>query len=174
MRTIGKKLVRGGLVIAAFLLVAGICSAQEQAKVQQAMGLLLQKTAMLGTPSVKGTDVVAGKTVPALYFGGVKMNNNFDLVDEIQDEIGGTATLFVKSGGEYFRVATNIVKEDGTRAIGTILDPQGEVIKAIEAGTPFYGEAEILGKSYETGYEPIRDASGEVIGIYFVGYEIQD
>jgi len=174
MRTIGKRLVRGTLAIAALLLIAGICGAQDEAKVQEAMGMLQHKTAMLGTPSLKGTDVVAGKTVPALYFGGVKMNNNFDLVDEVQDEIGGTATLFVKSGEEYVRVATNIVKEDGTRAIGTVLDPHGEVIKAIDAGTPYYGGAEILGKSYVTGYEPIRDAAGDVIGIYYVGYPIQD
>jgi hypothetical protein len=32
------------------------------------------------------------------------------------------------------------------------------------------GEADILGKPYVTGYEPIRDASNNVIGIYYVGY----
>jgi hypothetical protein len=31
-------------------------------------------------------------------------------------------------------------------------------------------EADILGKPYVTGYEPIRDASSNVIGIYYVGY----
>jgi hypothetical protein len=35
---------------------------------------------------------------------------------------------------------------------------------------PFYGEADILGKSYVTGYEPIRDAANDVVGIYYVGY----
>ncbi len=82
-----------------------------------------------------------------------------------------TATLFVKAGDEYVRVATNVQKEDGSRAIGTILDPKGPVIQAIKRGGQFYGEATILGKPYMTAYEPIKDASENVIGIYYVGYK---
>ena len=40
----------------------------------------------------------------------------------------------------------------------------------IKKGEAFYGEANILGKPYITGYEPIKDASGNVIGVYYVGY----
>jgi hypothetical protein len=95
------------------------------------------------------------------------MNNNFTLVDEVQKEAGGTAT---KSGDEFVRVATNVKKDDGSRAIGTILDPQGKAIAAIAKGESYFGEADILGKHYVTGYEPIRDAGSNVIGIYYVGY----
>ena len=48
------------------------------------------------------------------------MNNNFDLVDEVVKEAGGTATIFVKSAADYVRIATNVKKDDGSRAIGTI------------------------------------------------------
>ena len=71
--------------------------------VQGAMQLLKSKAATLGAPSVKGEEAVAGKTVPVLYFGATKMNNNFVLVDEVQKEKGGTATIFVKSGYELIR-----------------------------------------------------------------------
>ena len=98
------------------------------------------------------------------------MNNNFVLVDEVQKEVGGTATIFVKSGDEFVRVATNVKKDDGSRAIGTILDPKGKAIAAIAKGESYFGEADILGKPYVTGYEPIRDASSKVIGVYYVGY----
>src|SRR3989440_5480881 len=57
-------------------------------------------------------------TVPAVFFGATKMNNNFTLVDQIVKEVGGTATIFVKSGADYVRVATNVKKDDGSRAIG--------------------------------------------------------
>jgi hypothetical protein len=40
----------------------------------------------------------------------------------------------------------------------------------IQKGEAYYGDATILGKPYVTGYEPIKDASGNVIGIYYVGY----
>jgi len=138
--------------------------------VQAAMQLLKSKAAALGKPSVKGEEAVAGKTVPALYFGDTKMNNNFTLVDEVQKEKGGTATIFVKSGDEFVRVATNVKKDDGSRAIGTVLDPKGKAIAAIAKGESFFGEVDILGKPYITGYEPIRNASDNVIGVYYVGY----
>src|SRR6266446_2919690 len=138
--------------------------------VQAAMQLLKSKAATLGAPIVNGDEAVAGKIVPAIHFGTIKMNNNFLLVDEVQKEAGGTATIFVKNGDEFVRVATNVKKDDGSRAIGTILDPKGKAIESIKKDEPFYGEVDILGKPYITGYKPIRDASKSVIGIYYVGY----
>jgi hypothetical protein len=108
--------------------------------------------------------------VPALYFGSSKMDNNFAVVDEVKKEKGGTATLFVKSGDDFVRVATNVMKDDGSRAIGTVLDPKGKAFAAIRGGNSYYGDAEILGKPYVTGYEPIRNSAGEVVGVYYVGY----
>jgi hypothetical protein len=72
--------------------------------VQSAMQLLKSKAATLGAPIVNGDEAVAGKIVPAIHFGTTKMNNNFVLVDEVQKEAGGTATIFVKSGDEFVRV----------------------------------------------------------------------
>ncbi|MGB8605368.1 Cache 3/Cache 2 fusion domain-containing protein [Bradyrhizobium sp.] len=139
-------------------------------EVQAAMQLLKSKAATMGAPIVNGEEAVAGKNVPALHFGATKMNNNFVLVDEVQKQAGGTATIFVRSGDEFVRVATNVKKDDGSRAIGTILDPKGKAIAAIAKGESYFGEADILGKPYVTGYEPIRDATGNVIGVYYVGY----
>ncbi len=141
-----------------------------EAKVKTSMGALKSKAAKIGPAKAEGTEAVAGKTVPAIYFGGTKINNNFDLVDEVVKENGGTATIFAKSGDEYVRVSTNVKKDDGSRAIGTILDPKGKAIVAINEGKPFYGEVTILDKPYVTGYEPMRDAGNKVIGIYYVGY----
>ena len=138
--------------------------------VQAAMQLLKSKAATLGAPGLNGEEAVAGRIVPALHFGATRMNNNFVLVDAVQKEVGGTATIFVKSGDEFVRVATNVKKDDGSRAIGTILDPKGKAIAAIANGQSYFGEADILGKPYVTGYEPIRDGSSNVIGIYYVGY----
>jgi hypothetical protein len=76
----------------------------------------------------------------------------------------------VKSGDEYVRVATNVKKDNGSRAIGTILDPKGKAFGSLQRNEPFYGEVDILGKPYITGYEPVLDQSKHVIGIYYVGY----
>jgi hypothetical protein len=139
-------------------------------QVKASMAALKTKTAKLGPPKIEGADSVAGKNVPALYFGTTKMNNFFEVVDEVAKENGGTATLFVKAGNDFVRVATNVKKDDGSRAIGTNLDQNGPVFPVIQKGQAYHGDATILGKPYVTGYELIKDASSKVIGIYYVGY----
>jgi Cache 3/Cache 2 fusion domain len=156
-------------LIGAVTLFPNVVQAQD-AKVKTAMELLESKANKLGPAKIDGTDIAAGRQVPAIYFGSTKMNNHFDLVDEVVKEAQGTATIFVKNGDDYVRVATNVKKDDGSRAVGTILDPKGKAIESIKKDEPFYGEVDILGKPYITGYKPIRDASKSVIGIYYVGY----
>jgi hypothetical protein len=78
--------------------------------------------------------------------------------------MGGTATVFVKHGENFVRVATNVKKADGSRATGTLLDPEGPVMRNIRNNQPYYGEADILGKRYASAYEPIRDAANKVVG----------
>jgi Cache 3/Cache 2 fusion domain len=152
----------------------GIVGALDMQKVKAAMALLKSESEKLGAPKIEGTDTIDGNAVPAVFFGATKMNNNFTLVDEIVKEVGGTATIFVKSGADYVRVATNVKRDDGSRAIGTILDPKGKVIEFINMDKAFYGEATILGKPYLTGYEPMHDALNNVIGIYYFGYLVRN
>ena len=160
-------------LIATLLLAPDFGRAQEDIaqKVKASMQLLQSEAAKLGSPKIEGTVTVGDKEVPAIYFGGTKMGpHSYDLVDGVVNKAGGTASIFVKSGDEFVRVTTNVMKDDGSRAIGTILDPKGEAIVNIRNNEPFYGEATILGKPYITGYEPIRDSANNVIGIYYVGY----
>ena len=44
-------------------------------------------------------------------------------------------------------------------------------LESIKAGHPYHGEVQVHGTQYITDYEPIKDASGETIGAYFVGYK---
>ena len=151
----------------------GIVGALDMQKVKAAMALLKSESEKLGPAKIEGTDTIDGNAVPAVFFGATRMNNNFTLVDEVVKEVGGTATIFVKSGADYVRVATNVMRDDGSRAIGTILDPKGKVIEFINRDKAFYGEATILGKPYLTGYEPMHDALNNVIGIYYFGYLVR-
>jgi hypothetical protein len=152
------------------VLVPSVGNAQD-ARVAKSMAALKDQTAKLGAPKVDGKDVVGGRDAPALYFGSTKMNNNFSVVDAVAEEGGrGTAaTLFVKSGDDYIRVATSVSTRKGSgRGIGTVLS--GAPLNSIKAGNAYYGKASVLGTSYISGYEPIKDASGATIGVYFVGY----
>jgi Cache 3/Cache 2 fusion domain len=167
-----KHIVVGVAALAFAVLISPLspAQAQEMDKVHKSMELLKTEAAKLGAPKIDGTDTVTDKTVPAIYFGSTKIDNNFDLVDDVVKQMGGTATIFVKSGDDYVRVSTNVKKADGARAIGTVLDPKGKAVVSINKNEAFFGDVDILGKPYVAGYDPIRDASGAVIGIYYVGY----
>ena len=168
-KSFAVSILAAACFIIASMLMPSLGAAQLD-KVKELMAALKADFKKLGAPKIEGAEFVAGKSVPGLYFGATKMNNNSDVVDAEIKAHGGVATLFVKSGDAYVRVATNLKNADGSRAIGTILDPKSPVIAMINKGEPFYGEARVLGKPYVSGYEPIRDASNNVIGIYFVGY----
>jgi hypothetical protein len=163
-----------GCFIATSVLMPSTGNAQADPRVANSLSSLKAMAAKLGAPRLDGTEAVGGKDAPTLYFGSTKINNNFDLVDAVskEDGKGMTATFFVNGGDEYIRVSTSVPKPDGSgRAIGTTLDPAGKAIAEIKQGKPFYGEVTILGTPYITGYEPMKDAGGNVIGIYYVGYK---
>jgi len=152
----------------AWVLLPGVGHAQLD-KVRATMAALIEETSRLGTPRLKGVYPVGGKIAPGLYFGRTRMNNSFDLVDALAKERGGVVILFVKAGNEFVRVATNVKKSDGSRAVGTILDPNSPALAMIRKGEAYYGEATILGKPFFVGCQPIRDRTGNIIGLYYVG-----
>ncbi|MFM2041953.1 MAG: hypothetical protein RLY86_529 [Pseudomonadota bacterium] len=101
----------------------------------------------------------------SLYAGEVRLNDEFTVVDEITDVIGGVATIFQ---GDR-RISTNVTKPDGGRAVGTTL-AKGPVHDAVLGrGERYVGTATILEEPYIVAYDPIRDGSGAIIGILFVG-----
>ncbi len=152
----------------AVLLLSGLfvgCAPKNEhsAIIKEALTVMKNSAAMMGEPSVLND---------SLFFGTTSLNNNFELVDALQEQFACTATFFIKSGERFIRISTDVI-QDGHRALGTELDPNGPVIGLIEEGKPFYGTVDILGNQYETGYEPIQNAEGEVIGIYYIGFQIK-
>lgn len=136
------------------------------------MRLLKEHGTALGVPTVNGTINIDGKVVPNLMLGGTPQTNRFDLVDDVTSLLGGTATLFVKSGDDFVRVTTNVRRSNGSRAIGTSLSPNGKAITALRTGRAFHGVVDILGEPYITRYDPLHDAQGRVIGACYVGYKV--
>lgn len=139
-------------------------------RVQNSLSLLTERGNRLGTPRIDGRESVGGTDAPALFLGDQLINNNFDLVDGVTRVMGGTATLFVRDGGEFIRVSTNVKKSDGSRAIGTKLNMNGAAGKAISRGEAYFGQVDILGNPYLTAYSPIRNSAGNIMGIWYVGY----
>lgn len=133
---------------------------------------LKQSTLALGLANIDGSVIINGKVLPNLRMGSTPLANHSEIVDGVSELFGGTATLFVKSGDDFFRVATNVKSNDGSRAIGTTLNPSGKVVVALRGGHAFHGVVDILGEPYITRYDPLLDANGQVVGAYYVGYKV--
>jgi methyl-accepting chemotaxis protein len=99
-----------------------------------------------------------------LYFGTTLINGNFEPVDRVKAVAGGTATVFLADQ----RVTTNVMKPDGSRAVGTRLAAGPAYDSVFTRHQTYRGEADILGETYLTIYEPIV-GDGGVIGIAYVG-----
>ncbi|QWF19221.1 Cache 3/Cache 2 fusion domain-containing protein [Lysobacter capsici] len=142
-------------------------------RVQGSMRLLRHEADRVGNPSIGPQTRVDTRSTNDLLLGGTPQANNFALVDTVTSIAQGTATIFSRSGDDFVRIATNVKKDDGNRAIGTVLDPQGKAIAQIRKGQSFYGVVDILGNPYVTGYEPVFAGSdtSRAIGIWYVGYK---
>lgn len=128
---------------------------------------------LYGGGEVHSSEVIKSKgtEAPALYFGPFVMNNTFDAVDNIKKKFGGTATLFVFDGEEFIRVSTNVIKGDGTRAIGTKL-ARNKAYDTVLNKETYCGRVDILGNPYDTCYAPILDQNKNVLGIFYTGYKV--
>ncbi len=138
-----------------------------------ALRVLQADTLALGPAGLgPGSQRVGAERVPRLRFGSTDIDASTGIVDAVVARMGGTASLFVRQGDRFIRVATTVRGADGQRAVGTELSPSGVPIQFLRGGRSYTGVAEIFGEPYFTTYEPIRDGSGEVIGAWYTGYRI--
>jgi two-component system NtrC family sensor kinase len=149
----------------AFTLFVSTPKAREVPADRETSGMMLKAAAPIRDES--------GRLAGVLY-GGVLLNRNYQIVDQVRDLLYGegryqgkemgTATLFQGD----LRISTNVRDEHGNRAIGTRVSE--EVYQAVvHKEQRWLDRAFVVRDWYITGYEPIRDLSGKIVGILYVG-----
>lgn len=116
----------------------------------------------------------AARNLIGILYGGILLNRDYLLVDLIKQTVFqnvvykgkdiGTATIFQ----DDVRISTNVMNTDGSRAIGTRV-AEDVYNQVVVKGEPWIGRAYVVNNWYITAYEPIRNVSGAVIGILYVG-----
>ncbi len=94
-------------------------------------------------------------------------------IDRFTGITGAVATHFKREGDDFRRLTTSLRKEDGARAVGTLLDRNHPGYKKILAGESYTGPAVLFGRNYMTHYIPIK-IDGRIAGIYFVGLDFTE
>ena len=118
------------------------------------------------------TVAVGGKQVPTLLHDGKALNLDFSIPDQFTRTTGANATIFAADGEDFVRVTTSVRKENGDRAVGTILDHASPAYAQLKAGKPYIGLVTLFGKQTITDYEPVPDAAGKVVGVLYVGVDV--
>jgi PAS domain S-box-containing protein len=108
--------------------------------------------------------------IPVWSIGGRRITGDHAIVDRVQQLVGGTCTIFQRiEGDRLLRISTNVLRADGSRAVGTYIPSASEVAKAIVRGETYRGRAYVVNAWYITVYEPIYNEKREVIGALYVG-----
>ena len=109
-----------------------------------------------------------------VLYGGNLINRNYKIVDKVKETVFegqnykgkdiGTATIFQ----DDLRISTNVRTIEGQRAIGTrIATDVGDQV--LLKGQQWIERAFVVNDWYITSYEPIKNISGKIIGILYVG-----
>jgi len=139
--------------------------AKPRAEVEETSGMLI--TAAAPVYDYNG-DLIG------ILLGGKLLNRNSEIVDRAKDIVYrgetykgkdvGTATIFQGD----LRISTNVLREDGSRAIGTRVSKE-VYDQVISEGLPWIGRAFVVNDWYITAYEPIMNLKGDIIGMLYVG-----
>jgi two-component system NtrC family sensor kinase len=154
-----------GLARKAAMVLVPTPKARPRSETEETSGMMIEAAA-----PILGYD---GTLIGVLY-GGKLLNRNYQIVDKVKDIVYrgeryqekdvGTVTIFQGD----LRVATNVMRSDGTRAIGTRVS-QEVYDQVIGRGQPWIGRAFVVNDWYITAYETIKDINGDIIGMLYVG-----
>jgi hypothetical protein len=129
------------------------------------------------------TKAVSRISLPRFLVGEKRLDQVFDVgtpvavVDSIRTVTNATSTIFerMNSEGDMLRVATNVIGDDGKRAIGTFIPAVGAdgqpnpVVSTVLRGDTFVGRAFVVNAWYMAAYEPLIDSRKNVTGMLYVG-----
>lgn len=107
------------------------------------------------------------------FLDGESLNGESAFVDTVQYILGGTVTVFQKMDSGFVRIATNVLKTDGSRATGTFIPFGSPVVEAVMKGETYVGRAFVVNDWYASVYEPIV-VNNEIAGMLYVGNKEKD
>jgi two-component system, NtrC family, sensor kinase len=153
------------LANSAFIKFVNTPKARTRPEVQETAGMML----MAGYPIIGQDGLLIG-----VVYAGKLLNQNYEIVDEIKRTVFqgvvyagkdiGTATIFQ----DDVRISTNVTNIDGSRAIGTRV-AENVYDQVVLQGSEFVGRAYVVNDWYLAAYEPIKNITGQTIGILYVG-----
>ena len=174
-------LIAGGILVLVTVILGGIVTYLQAAKYSEAAHERLRIAIMALAHDLDREFEVLSEAPPrtGVLAPLVRAPGDLTIPEAVMDQVSriteSRVTYFdLNAAGEFERVMTSIRRADGTRAVGTILDPQGPAKPALLAGRVYIGQVDILGTQHLTIYEPVLDSTGAVVGATFAGVSVAE
>jgi methyl-accepting chemotaxis protein len=127
---------------------------------------------VFGSYFPEGFSLEASGDLPILKHGKETVNQSTAEVDRFTAVTGVAASVFVRKGADFVRIATSLKKENGERALGTPLGQDHPAQAKLAAGESYVGKAKASGKDLYASYSPIKNREGQVIGATAIGLDV--
>ncbi|NEX23523.1 HAMP domain-containing protein [Thiorhodococcus mannitoliphagus] len=114
--------------------------------------------------------MIGGREIPTLRAGELPLTLSPTQLDRLAAATDSVATLFVRDGDAFVRIATSLKDAQGQRAVGTALATDHPAYQALLEGRGYTGKTTLFGRDYFARYAPIT-TDGVVIGARFVGID---
>jgi len=154
-----------GLAERAFIRFEQTPRAKKRAKDAESAGMVL----MAASPVIDQNGDLRG-----VLYAGLLLNRDDALVDHVrstvfEDELYGGKQLGTVTVFQWdVRVATNVIRPNGNRAIGTRVSEE-VYDRVLGSGESWHDRAFVVDDWYITAYDPIRDVEGKIVGMLYVG-----
>lgn len=140
---------------------------------QQAASTLERFLATLPAPALSGERVrVGGADLPELKFGHIPAISNQAFLEAYRQSNPGQDPAFLVRDGDRFHRATTLLKgQAGGYRDGEQVNER--YVEAARNGEAYRGTLERAGKMYALAARPLKDGSGEVIGIVTMRVDVE-
>ena len=143
-------------------------------RVESSMRVIQSEARRLGMARQGPLRRIGNMEAPDILFGETPQANRTELSETVAVMGESAVSLFSLKDGDFVRIASNVFMPDGSRAIGTAMDHRSQSYRDLRKGRAYWGLSDVFGSPYFTYYEPIRDAQGDVIGAFGVGYPLSE
>ncbi|WP_027994866.1 methyl-accepting chemotaxis protein [Simplicispira psychrophila] len=103
---------------------------------------------------------------------GAPVNGDTTAVDKFAQETGGIASVLAKKGNDFVTVTTSIKNAQGERQMGVALEHHSPDYAQAQKGEPYAGRTVVNGKPYMGYMLPVKNASGQVVALLYIGNDI--
>ena len=105
---------------------------------------------------------------------GVSIEGDESIVDVVSFALDTQASIGVREGNNFRRVATTLTNDAGGRETGTVMDQSNLALPALLRGDDFRERTYVRGIEHFAYYRPVfAENSRDVIGYLFVGTEME-